>query len=103
MAKIVVLFNLKADADVSAYENWARTTDLPTVNDLKSVDQFEVLKTVSMLGTDQSPPYQYVEVLDVNDFEVFGQEVSTETMTQVAAEFQGFADAPMFIVTEEIK
>lgn len=102
MAKIIVLFNLKSDADVSEYENWARTTDLPTVNGLKSIDSFEVLKSSSMLGTDQAPPYQYVEILDVNDFAVFGEEVSTETMGKVAGEFQAFADSPMFIVTEQI-
>ena len=103
MAKIVVLFNLKADADVAVYEQWAKDTDLPTVNNLKSIDQFSVLKSASMLGTDQAPPYQYIEILEVNDFDVFGQEVSTETMQRVAGEFQSFADAPMFIVTEEIK
>lgn len=103
MAKIVVLFNLKADANVTDYENWARTTDLPTVNNLESIDSFEVLKSASMLGTDQAPPYEYIEILDVNDFDVFGKEVSTETMGKVAGEFQAFADAPMFIVTEEIK
>lgn len=103
MAKIVVLFNLKADADVTTYEQWAKNTDLPTVNNLKSIDEFQVLKTVSMLGTDQAPPYQYIETLDINDFDTFGKEVSTETMTKVASEFQSFADSPMFIVTEEIK
>ena len=103
MAKIVVLFNLKADADIALYEQWAKDTDLPTVNNLQSVGNFEVLKSASMLGTDQAPPYQYIEILDVNDFDLFGEEVSTETMQRVAGEFQSFADAPMFIVTEEIK
>lgn len=102
MAKIIVLFNLQEGVEVEVYEEWARTTDLPIVNDLKSVNSFEVLKTNSMLGTDQAPPYQYVEILDINDFDVFGEEVSTETMGKVAGEFQAFADAPMFIVTEQI-
>ena len=99
MAKIVVLFNLKAGVSVAEYENWAKATDLPTVKKLQSIDNFEVLRSVSMLGTDQTPPYQYIEILDVNDFDVFGKEVSEVTMQKVASEFQEFADAPMFVVT----
>lgn len=102
MSKVVVLFNLKAGVDVSVYESWARTTDLPTVNGLKSINSFDVLKTTMMLGTDDAPPYAYIEILDINDFDEFGAEVSTETMQKVAGEFQAFADAPMFIVTESI-
>jgi hypothetical protein len=103
MTKIVVLFNLKADAKALDYENWARTTDLPTVNALGSIDSFSLLKSSSMLGTDQAPPYAYIEILDINDFEAFGGDVKTEIMEKVASEFQAFADAPMFIVTEDIK
>jgi hypothetical protein len=56
-----------------------------------------------MLGTDEAPPYQYIEILNINNFDTFGKEVSSETMGKVAQQFQSFADSPMFIVTEEIK
>ena len=102
MTKIVVLFNLKPDANVGDYEQWAKTTDLPTVNALPSIDGFEVLRSASLLGTDQSPPYAYVEILDVNDFDQFGADVSTDVMGRVASEFQAFADNPLFIVTEAL-
>lgn len=102
MAKIVVLFNLKEGASIAGYESWAKATDLPTVNNLNSIDRFEVLRSNALLGSDQTPPYQYIEILDVNDFDVFGQEVSTETMQRVAGEFQAFAESPMFIVTETL-
>jgi hypothetical protein len=103
MTKIVVLFNLKTEADIAEYENWAKTTDLPTVKRLKSIDSFELVKSASMLGTDEAPPYQYIEILNINNFDTFGKEVSSETMGKVAQQFQSFADSPMFIVTEEIK
>ena len=102
MAKIVVLFNLKEGADRAEYENWAKTTDLPIVNALKSVDGFEVLRSDFCLESDKAPAYQYIEILEVNDFDIFGEEVSTETMQRVAGEFQAFADAPTFIVTEQL-
>ncbi|GAA5525472.1 hypothetical protein Maes01_02042 [Microbulbifer aestuariivivens] len=97
---IVVLFNLKPGVSPSDYEQWAKTTDLPTVRKLGSVDDFSVLRTTGLLGTDASAPYQYVELLVVNDMEKLGADVSSETMQRVAAEFQQFADNPQFMLTE---
>lgn len=102
MPQIIVLFNLKSDADRDAYEQWAKTTDLPTVRGLGAVDGFDVLRTQNMLGGDAAPPYQYVEVIRINDMVRFREEVGTETMQKVAAEFRGFADSPQFIVCESL-
>jgi len=100
--KIVVLFNLQGDADVAAYEAWARNTDIPTVRGLNSTSGFDVLRCTGMLGSDDQPPYQYVEIIDVDDMDIFGEEVSTEAMQKVAGEFQAFADNPAFILTEAL-
>ena len=102
MKRIVVLFNLKDAGSAADYEAWARSTDLPVVNGLDSVDGFSVHRASGMLGSDASPPYQYVEIIDVNDMELFGEEVSTDTMQKVAGEFQAFADAPLFILTDAL-
>lgn len=99
---IVVLFNLKPGVDVAAYEAWARSTDLPKVNALGSVNKFSVLRTTGLLGSDGSPPYQYVELLDVGDMDALGADIGTETMQRVAAEFGEFADNPMFMLTESL-
>lgn len=99
---IVVLFNLKPGVSPSDYEQWAKTTDLPTVRKLGSVNQFSVLRTSGLLGTDAPAPYQYVELLEVNDMEKLGADVSSETMQRVAAEFQQFADNPQFMLTDVI-
>lgn len=103
MKNIVVLFNLQADVDYQAYEQWANSTDLPIVNGLQSIDKFEVYKTTGLLGSDESAPYQYVELLSINDFDKFGMEAATDTMKKVASEFQSFADSPLFITLENIK
>lgn len=100
--KIVALFNLKPGVSVADYEAWAKTTDLPTVNGLKSVDTFEVFKSVGLLGTDAKPPYAYIEIIDVNDMDTFGGEVSSETMQKVASEFQGMVEDLVFIMTEQL-
>ena len=103
MSKLVVLFNLKADADRATYENWAQTTDLPIVRNLPSVDSFEVQVVSGLFGSDAPAPYEYVEIIDINSLEQFGADVSTETMAKVAGEFQGFADNPTFMLTSNLE
>lgn len=100
--KIIALFNLKPGISVTEYEAWARGTDIPTVNGLKSVDKFEVFRSAGLLGSDAAPPYKYIEIIDVNDMGVFGGEVGTETMQKVAGEFQAMADDLVFILTEKL-
>ncbi|MEM5518264.1 REDY-like protein HapK [Henriciella sp. AS95] len=100
--KIVVLFNLKPDVSVSDYEAWAKGTDLPTVNGLQSVDRFEVFRSTGLLGTDEKPPYQYIEIIDVNAMDRFGEEAATEAMQKIAGEFQAMASDLTFILTEKL-
>ena len=102
MTTIVVLFNLKSDADAAAYEAWARNTDVPAVNNLGSVDSFRVLRSAGLLGSDAAPAYQYIELIEVNDMEAFGADVASDAVQKVAGEFQAFADSPMFILTESL-
>jgi len=101
MPSLVVLFNLKDEASREAYENWAKTTDVPTVKGLGSIDDFKVYRMGNLMGTEDPSPYQYCEIIQVNDMEKFGAEVSTETMQKVAGEFQEFADNPLFVMSEQ--
>jgi hypothetical protein len=102
MATLVVLFNLRAGVSVSEYENWARTTDLPAVNGLQSVDQFRVLRCKGLLGQSVAAPYQYVETIEVNSLDGLFADIASPQMQAVAAQFQQFADNPIFIHCESI-
>lgn len=102
MPSLVVLFNLKDDSAKAAYEEWAKTTDVPTVKGLASIDDFRLYRLNGLMGSEEKSPYQYCEVIDVNDMSKFGEEVATETMKRVAGEFQEFADAPMFIMSDQV-
>lgn len=101
MPTLIVLFNLKKDASPADYEQWAQTTDVPTVKGLKSVDDFKVFRMGNILGTEMASPYQYCEIIEVNDMNGLFTDISTEVMQRVAAEFQVFADNPIFIVAEQ--
>jgi hypothetical protein len=101
MTTLIVLFNLKHPAASTEYERWAREVDLPTAGSLPSVERFEVLKAQGVFGGGTSP-YQYVEILRVKDMAQFGVDVVSATMQKVAAQFQTFADMPIFMVTEPL-
>ena len=83
--RIVVLLNLRPGVDRAAYEAWARSSDLPTVNSLGSVDGFGVLRTTGVLGGSGPAPYEYIEIIDINDMERFGADVQSEAMKALAA------------------
>lgn len=101
---LVVLFNLREGVDVADYEAWAKSTDLPIVRGLASIDSFDVFRLTGVMGSDgTAPPYQYCEVIKVADPEQFGKDVASEQMQAVAAEFQGkLADNPIFITAESL-
>lgn len=100
MTVIIALFNLQDAAAQAEYEAWALATDLPTVRKMDSVDRFDTLRAKMLLGTDSPPPYEYIEIIELNDFDRFREEVATETMQRVAGEFRGFAKDPQFIVCD---
>ena len=100
--RIVALFNLKPGVSEADYQAWARSTDILTVNSLGSVDKFEVFKSVGLLGTDDKPPYAYIEIIDVNDMGAFGGDVGTDAMQKIAGEFQAMADDLVFILTDKL-
>lgn len=102
MKTLVVLFNLKPGVDIAEYEEWARRVDLPTVRGLGSVAAFEVLKAQGLLGGGPAP-YAYVELIRVRDLDGLFQDIATPTMQKVASEFQGFADQPLFLITDALE
>ena len=102
MPAVLVLFNLKHGVSRTEYEDWAKTIDLPTVNDLESVDRFEVLRATGLLMGEGDPPYQYFEILRVNDMQMLGEDIASETMQQISNQFQSFADNPIFVLTDSL-
>jgi len=101
-ARVLALFNLKPETSVEDYEEWARTVDIPTVNGLGSIDKFEVFKSTGLLFSEDKPPYQYFETIDILDMDQFGAEAGSDAMQKVAAAFQGMVDDLVFISTEKL-
>ncbi|MFT4026030.1 MAG: REDY-like protein HapK [Novosphingobium sp.] len=100
--RIVVLFNLKPGVDRTAYEAWARGTDIPGVNALRSVERFTVHRATGLFGSDAKAPYDYVEIIDIAAMDPFVAEISDPVFQKVTAAFADFADNPQFVLTEDL-
>lgn len=101
--RIICLFNLKPGVSVEEYETWAKTRDIPTVNALSSVIRFTVHKATGVFGDENAKPaYQYFEIIDITGLDQFVADISTQSFQAAAAPFQGFADEPQFILTEDL-
>ncbi|MYA29852.1 MAG: REDY-like protein HapK [Gammaproteobacteria bacterium] len=102
MDSVIVLFNLREDADQAEYEAWALERDLVEVQRLPSVDHFRILRCVGLLGGTGAPPYQYAEVIYLNSMEKFGEDLQSDTVGKLAAEFRQFTDNPLFIHCQDV-
>jgi hypothetical protein len=100
--RIIVLFNLKQGTDQAEYERWARETDIPGVRGLGSCSDYQVYRATGLLGSDQRSPYAYIETIDIKGMDAFLGDVQSEIVQRLAAEFQNFADNPLFITTEAL-
>ena len=101
--RIIVLFNLKPGVTPADYEDWARTRDIPGVRSLPSVDDFTVLRTTGLLGSEARAPYDYVEIIEVADLEGFWTDIATEASQAIAGEFKEWLGSePVFLMTEEL-
>ncbi len=100
--RIIVLFNLKTDVSVEAYETWARETDIPGVRALKSVSGYHVQRATGMLGTGDPSPYAYIEIIEIDDMALFGEDAAGPVVQALAADMRNYADDPLFITSESL-
>ncbi len=99
---LMVFFNLKPTTNEAQYLEWAKQSDLPTVNQLTSVSSFEVYKGISVFGQDRPSPWDYFEVIHIDSEDAFMSDIQTDVMQKIVEQFQSFTEDAHFIVTENI-
>ena len=100
MATIFGLFDLKDGVDPEEYERWARMRYGPVVRDMPSIDHWQALRASGTFGANAAPPYRYFLVIEVNDLEGVGRDLTDDRMQTLLAELHEFADPPTLVVTE---
>ena len=104
MTQIILLYNLQDGVSRDEFHEWVTTIDHPSMRGLASVDSFRTFETKSLLMGEGSPSHQYVEVFEISDMAGFtGSDMPGDTVQMVMGQFMGFADAPQFIIAEEVK
>lgn len=101
--RIIALLKLKPGTDPAAYEQWARTRDIPGVRSLVSVRDFQVLKATGVLFQEgATPPYDYIEVLDIVKMDEFLRDCGGDIVGALSKEMGAFTDGATFITTEDV-
>jgi hypothetical protein len=101
MTTMIVPIKLKDGADPAAYEKWAKERDIPTATSLPSVDSFVLYKVKSLIDG-AAAPYDYVELIEINDLERFPADASSEPMQAIAAELGEFLGDGAFLLSDRI-
>lgn len=99
---MVVLFNLKEDQSEDDFVEWMKDNDIPVVSKLSSVSEYNLVKTLGMLGAEGKPPYSHMEIIRVSDFDKLGEEASSEAIQAVGARFQEKIRDGVWLLTEQV-
>jgi len=101
--QLIILYNLKDGVSRDDFHTWIRTIDYPTMRGLARVDSFKTYMTKELLMGDGSPSVGYVEIFDIPDLGGFiAEDLGGDTVQGIMGQFMGFADAPEFIICEEV-
>lgn len=104
MAQLILLYSLKDGVTSDDFENWVRTVDYPKMRALERISSFTTYRTEKRLMGEDTPSVQYVEIFDIPDLDGFvSEDMPGETVQAVMGAFMGFADAPEFIICNEVK
>ena len=100
MPTIIGLFDLKDGVDPEAYERWARTRYAPVVRGMPSIDHWQAFGASGIFGSNAAPPYRYFLVIEANDLEGIGRDLTDNRMRTLLTELHEFADPPTLVVTQ---
>jgi hypothetical protein len=101
---LILLYNLKPGVAQADFEAWVRNQDQPTMRGLKSVSDFRTYRSTGLMMGDGKPSAQYIETFAINDMAAFGStDMASAEVQKIVGSFMGFADAPQFILVDEVK
>lgn len=101
MAVVFFLNKLRAGVPGEDYERWVREVDYPTARSLDTITSYVVARmTATLDGT--SPPYDYIERVEITDIDDYRQELSDPKLGDFAQQWSGFVGESLAVFGEEI-
>ena len=102
--QLILLYSLKDGVSRDDFHDFVRTIDYPIMRGLARVESFKTYESKKLLMGEGSPSVGYVEIFDVPDLNGFmAEDLGGATVQGVMGKFMGFADAPEFIISDEVK
>lgn len=102
--QLVILYSLKNGVSRDDFHTWVRDVDYPTMRGLSRVESFKTYESKKLLMGEGQPSIGCVEVFDIPDLDGFmSGDLGGEIVQGIMAQFMGFADAPEFIISQEVK
>ncbi len=99
---MIVLFNLADDQNEEDFTAWMKANDIPVASGLPSVLEYNLVKTVGMMGGDGDPPYSHMEIIRVSDFEALGKDAEGEAIQKVGAQFQSKVKDAVWLFVDQV-
>lgn len=104
MANLLLLYRLKPGVTRERFEAWVRDTDYPAMRGVKRVASYVNHRAERLLMGEGPPSVDYVEVFDIPDLDGFvAEDMAGPVVQSIIGQFDGFADAPEFIVVSEVR
>jgi hypothetical protein len=101
---LILIYSLQDGVTPEDFEAWVRDIDYPKMRGLARVDDFRTYRAERLLMGEGEPSVQYIEAFAITDLEGFiAEDMGGETVQSVMGQFMGFAEAPQFIVVDEVK
>lgn len=101
----VLITGLKLKDGVSneEYERFAREVDKPTCEaELPSMIEWHVHRAEPLPGSDETPAFDYVEVVRLTSAEQFAEDLESETVAKLGEGITGLVEDPVMVVSRRV-
>jgi hypothetical protein len=76
--RVFFLNKLRDGVTPGEYERWAREVGYPFARSIPSIESFAIARLDATLDGEGSPPYDFIEVVEVADLEAYKADLSTD-------------------------
>ncbi len=76
--RVFFLNKLREGVTPAEYERWAREVGYPFARSITSIDDFVIARLDATLDGGGSPPYDFIEVVEVADLQAYKADLSTD-------------------------
>lgn len=101
MTTVFFLTKLKRRAKPAEYEKWVREYDYPVSRGLKIVMHYDVYRITG--GLKRESPYDYIEVIQVNDIEKYKDGLNNREMKKLLQQWKKFIGSYVAIHGEAVE